>query len=367
MDIANAIMREAWRPKTDLIKMTPRAMSDIRYAIAQSKRYSLDGSMSEFLAALSTVPFDVAPERRADVLASMRHSARLPFRKTFIQIDGLAFRRGLLKYATNSTDPWGKTLVHEDGHIKWPGLLLEQLDDETIQITYFCELPLKNDELSVITLPYVYLYKTNDVPLPDSFEYDFVGGSMSHGVYLHGQDRTVAVKHYYPLTNKHGINVEKDDEIIGRTHHMVIELCGLVRYVFAFLATLNDIPTITTEVRPSKGYFARGQHRKYLDHTVLTLSLPRKSTLKTLARRLIAMARKRWHEVEPHWRINKKPNGFVCEPSYKHLWSARDDKGHSYCATCEARRVWIVLPRGRGDPNLGIVRHNEITVTHSKT
>lgn len=359
-DMANDIIRELYRPKTLMKLCTKRPLADLRYAIASSKRFVLDASMSEFMAALSTVPFEVANERRPDVLNSLRHSARLPADKVFMQINGAALRKGLLHHMPAAGDMWGQKLVEPKDVVQNPCVLFEQVDPETISCTYFCDDDVDNE---IVLLPYTHLYRTDDFLFPDNKGYDFIGSALGHGLTGY-YERYFAMKHSVPLPKHHAVQVRHESGLIGETHYLAAEMGGIIRYNIAFLATLSDIPTLKTEVRPSKGYFARGNYRKYVDHTVLTLQLPRKSTMKTLARRLIAMARRRWHEVEPHWRINKKPHGTICEPSYKHLWSERDNDGHSFCSICEARRVWIVCPHGRGDPLLGVVRHTEVNVTH---
>lgn len=383
-DMANRVMRELYRPKAIIYHYLKRPVREVQWSIAQAKKFVLDDSMSRFLAHLSTVPFIVNEERRPDVLNSLRCSARLPHPQVWIQIDGRAFRKGLLEQSNvNTRDIFGKPLTDDTDVIATPSLLLEQVGEEHIRMTYFADVDVydqfNNKRTSLVTLPFVYHYKTDVSGLPAYF--DFLGGMLSHGIqgFLTTE---IGIEHHFPIKKDDRLlmafdEIEKVNEgSIGDlekyvnsgelvTHKLVAELGGILRYIMAFLATLNDIPALRTEIKPAKGYMARGRYRKYMDHTVMTLTLPRKTTMIKLAQRLIAMTRKRWHTVSPHWRVNKRPKGFVCEPSYKHIWTPRDDSGHSYCQICEARRVWIVLPNGRGDPTLGVVHHQEVQVTHA--
>jgi hypothetical protein len=146
----------------------------------------------------------------------------------------------------------------------------------------------------------------------------------------------------------------------------VLEFGGSLRYMLALLATLNDIPKMQVQVRPQKSFMGGGQIRKYLDHTVLQLTLPVKMSTVTLAKRLIAAARRGWHEVRPHWRINHPPLGSTfCANRSDHVWLEADQSGHANCKQCDARRVWIVLPTGRGDPTIS-VRTHKYALHHSE-
>jgi len=363
MDLANDIIRETYRPKTKLAAFTSRSMEHLRKTLMAARRYELDESMSAFLAHLSSVPFSAAPERMMETLASLRCSAKLPFSPMFFEFDYRKFRETLIEYEANKVDFYGKPLINTNLK-EVPsrmGFLLEHgSGEEDVIVTEFTE----EEELGigVATLPWQWTYRTDNLQFPES-KFDVKSAYFACGV--GGLDRSIAVYHdQWPLPKKEQMYVSVDGETF-QTHRMLPEFGGVVRYVICFLATLNDAPTIKEEVRPSKGYLARGKMRKYLEHTVLTLQLPRKLTLRTLAKRLIANARRKWHEVEPHWRINQKPKGWLCEPAWKHLWSERDESGHSYCSECGSRRVWIVLPHGRGDASLGIVHHLDRKVTHA--
>jgi hypothetical protein len=189
---------------------------------------------------------------------------------------------------------------------------------------------------------------------------------------MHGltgcDDRNIGVKYPTPL-DKTPKQLKVPCQIDGEkfeTHFMVGEFSGDVRYALTLLATLNDIPKVQTQVRPAKSYLGGGQIRKYLDHTTLRLTLPVRGTTLTLAKRLIAASRKGWHEVRPHWRINHPHLGDkFCANRQDHVWLEADERGHANCKQCDARRVWIVLPTGRGDPTIS-VRTHKYALHHSE-
>lgn len=55
-----------------------RPMGDLRRALLHANRFVIDDRMSRFMADLPQVPFErVKPERRPEVLDTMRHGARL--------------------------------------------------------------------------------------------------------------------------------------------------------------------------------------------------------------------------------------------------------------------------------------------------
>jgi hypothetical protein len=121
---------------------------------------------------------------------------------------------------------------------------------------------------------------------------------------------------------------------------------------------MNDTPEIVGhDVRPDKGYIARGRYRKFVTHTVLTMTLP-KTRFKRRAQQAIAIARRRAHEVIGHFRIDwRNPPAKDCE----HSWEPGPGKT-VVCRHCQGRKMYIPKHQ-RGDAGLGIVVHNFV-VTH---
>lgn len=365
MDIANQVIEASYKKKgaQRMETLLHRSAGSIRAAVASAKRFVLDESMSAFMADLATVPFKVAKERRADVMASLRHSARLPFPKMMIEYDGIAFKRRLMETSEKKTDPMGQPLSMEDT-IKAAAWLLEQ-DDADADLIWITEFTVTSE--GVLPMPVVFAYRTDDRGFSAKLGVDIRAGQLAHGV-LGCVDAGIGVRYCIPLERSpqgHLVNVQDDRHGHFVTHYLVAEMCGLVRYALGLLSTLNDTPKVAIVSRPQKGFLGGGQIRKYLDHTTLSLSLPTRMTETRLANRLIAQARRGWHEVRPHWRVTHHGGRRFCADRADHIWLEADETGHANCKHCDARRVWITLPHGRGDPTIS-VRTHRYAIKHDK-
>jgi hypothetical protein len=125
----------------------------------------------------------------------------------------------------------------------------------------------------------------------------------------------------------------------------------LIRYLLGLLATINDLPIVRKVVVPQKGFVARGRYRKFLQHTVVTLTVPT-TRYKTLARKAVANLRRRAHEVRGFWREHwKHPPVQGCPHEY-----ASVDAAHIRCTVCKGEKFWI-KEHQRGDASLGFVTH----------
>jgi hypothetical protein len=384
VSIADDIIKDSYRGKKSVIApLCDRPMESLRSAVAHSKRFVLDESMSEFLAVMSNVPFIAAVERQHDVWESLRHSAILPFPKIFVQFDNVAFRRGLLQEGIK-VDFWGDTLLAAPAEdtpewaqettdiTKHIAYLLEQdaSDENLVWITEFTSM---DEEGSTLHLPMQYAYRTDDSAINPRLGLDMELATFGVGITGVGHaDGHVGGRMDQKFLKR--IGTSKDNWVTFQypdgqrvtVPKLVPEFGGIVRYVLSFIALLTDSPKLTKDVRPAKGYMAGGRIRKYQDHTVLTLNLPRHRTMKTLANRIVVAARRGWHEVIPHWRVlTPKPGQFYCASREQHLWTEKDSTGHANCTQCDARRVHITLPHGRGDPTISIRTHKYV-VTHKE-
>ena len=104
------------------------------------------------------------------------------------------------------------------------------------------------------------------------------------------------------------------------------ELC----YVWTFLSTINDVPTVVTRSRAQTGGLP--SYRRQLEHSVIHLKVPQRTSVVTLARRVARAARRKAHMVRGHWRVYHKN-------------------------TTEQYRKWIGEYK-RGDETLGWVTHD---------
>ena len=107
-------------------------------------------------------------------------------------------------------------------------------------------------------------------------------------------------------------------------------LTGLMRRVWILLSTINDLPvTFAQPTRLTHGFKARAQYRRFLDHKVITLTVPT-ADYRKVARAVVAAAKRRAHLVRGHWRKD---------------WRHPD------------LRIWI-KEHMRGDMKLGLVTHD---------
>jgi hypothetical protein len=132
---------------------------------------------------------------------------------------------------------------------------------------------------------------------------------------------------------------------------IIKEWVGVARRMWAFLATINDLPVLLTDKVQAKGFVARGQYRRFLSHKTITINVPQKLYRKTI-RTALALAHRRAHSVRGHWRIDwRHPLSKLCD----HEWSA--DSKHMDCLLCKGRKSWI-HEHERGDASRGFVTHD---------
>jgi hypothetical protein len=365
--LADRLIRETLRPHSQLRLIIRRPLSDLRAAVLAAKRFVLDVRMSMFLADLQQVPFAVAGVRRPQVLDIIRHGALLPHPKVWIEFSGKAFRQRVLemdgRLSPQPTDPWGNKLAAEGEVPSDWGWLLEQhpLLPTVVTMTEFAGDDGDTNGGAPMAVPFSFVWNTQDLPLPFN-DVDIIAGSLAHGImgyhcpYIGVRlDRPV-----HDYIKKHRIDIKTQQaenvSVLTTTHFLVPELAGVVRYALTLLSTLNDIPVLKNEVRPQRGYIARGSHRRFVDHTVIRLNVPTRRNTRMLARRVFAQSRRRYHEVRGHWRNYLRHAGIVCDNG-QHKWGAPDDAGHARCRDCAAWRVWI-KEHGRGDASLGVVSHS---------
>jgi hypothetical protein len=109
------------------------------------------------------------------------------------------------------------------------------------------------------------------------------------------------------------------------------EMAHDLRYLWSLLATINELPTSLVNIKPDKGYVSRGRYRRFCEHTVISLTVPVKR-YQTVAKRAIAVARRRGHQVRGFWR--------------KDHWHPGE-------------RIWV-REHVRGDTSLGFVIHDYV-------
>jgi len=220
----------------------------------------------------------------------------------------------------------------------------------------------EGDKNEVLMLPFECVWNTRDESLP-WMEADKIAGMLAHGVTGYVCPH-IAVRMLRPLKKFEEMEIrDEEGKTITVTHYLVGEMSGMIRYALALLSSLNDIPVIKEDIRPSKGYIARGTYKKFVEHTTIHLNIPDRRDTHRMARRIFAASRRRMHKVRGHWRnyLRTRAEEYIC-PGNTHAWGPLDEDNHESCSRCKAFRTWIE-EHDRGDASLGVVTH-DYSVTH---
>jgi hypothetical protein len=121
-----------------------------------------------------------------------------------------------------------------------------------------------------------------------------------------------------------------------------------LRVLLGLLATLNDLPVKIEHVIPSRGYVARGNYKRFLEHSTVTLNVP-ETKWRSLVTKTAALVRRRAHQVRGFWRRDwRHPLAPLC---------AHDFDDRMVCRQCGGHKIWVPEHQ-RGDASLGFVVHD---------
>jgi len=297
-----------------------------------------------FLGDLASAAFagGFRPALGARMCEQLRLSARLPHKTMWVEYD-------LHKAQNRTRELMGHPPINPREVPQREGWLLQQHPtlETAIMMHLFTSDPNADDKgFNTWGFPVTYCWTVDDLqpPWPSTFA---LGGTSDAAL-------ATGILSY----NSPGVTIARSPLLTyvsnEVTKELVREWVGVLRRCWALLATLNDIPMTIGEVRQTKGFLGRGQIRKFLSHKTLTLSIPGKQDTRVLARKLVALARRRAHEVRGHWRADWRfPGAAGCE----HEWNVEH-----HCVRCGARRMWI-HEHQRGDAALGFVNHDYV-VSH---
>lgn len=304
-----------------------------RKHLLAARRFVLDDQMSAFMADLSyaSLPKVRNAKRDQEVIDGMRTLARLPHRVTWVEFN--------LRERAKRSNFYGANLSPERSSKKAGWLFVQDDKDETKFLAVECyshsvvdlENPFSEleEEPTFSILSFVWSSGTSEITHTYAGRIELSGdpyfaGKMFSGV-LSYETKFASITMAPFLSEEVIKNISKEKIDVSMK-----ESAGTMRYAWALLAAINDTPTTFDEVRPSKGYIARGQYRKFLEHTVIRLKIPGRYTLQTLARHVSRVARRRAHQVRGHWRENWRKPG---------------------------EKLWI-KEHQRGDASLGFVTHD---------
>jgi hypothetical protein len=355
-------------------KLPNYVQSPARLAIATARKFVLGPDMSEFLVELARAPMkDI--DRAPAMMDEMRKLSRLPHAKTWIEYDPRAYQSYLHEHypGANVLTP-GQTHAEADMFNILPsiGWLLEQHEsvETAFRMTPFCAMTLEPPEVTLLgatsrpkdedfyaaTFAWSYAWTTDDTPLPwkqfitsDTTE---DAATVATGVMKYNSPFIGLVRNPYAPTRL----ATRRDHII----ESLTEFVGELRRCFAILATINKLPVSHREVRPSKGYMAKGNYKKFVEHRVITLNVPQRVRYAALARHTFIPIRRKAHMVRGHWREDwRNPLSKTCDHQMESIGLLPNKETHNtlQCTVCKGRKIWV-HEHERGDAGLGFVTHD---------
>lgn len=325
---------------------------DLRRHLEDARRFVLDDAMTRFLVELTFQSFTARAarsrkhlakpkyERLFKLLDDIRHFSRLPHRVTWVEYSHEAYMRRELEIFDEydielRIQPHAFTETQEviDADLKaeeWLKLSKGQrigwlfTSHQKIETAFSCSVFSATSPTSTVSLSNAsYCWDTDDNPLP----WKIIEPRPSRG-YNTGSEKATHIRGYVRPNVGFRIMVarlptESNDEFHRSCQEHIDGLGGLLRYNWMFLSTVNKIPLAGARVvKPTHGFVARGSYRKFLSHSVITLSVPQKN-IGLAARKVLGdIIRRRAHQVRGHWRDDwRLPKG------NKSLWIAEHQRG----------------------------------------
>lgn len=333
---------------------------ELRQKIFSARKFTLDKDMSGFLGDLASTAFHAKTRAAQDkAIEAMRMGARLPHKITWVEYGLRDCFKHIHLHKQTIVTPDGQPLASVEEMPEFEGWLLEQ--HPLVPTSFRATLYVGDDKIDqngydLWSFPWAYIWSTDDTP-------------CAFKPYVHNTEvqKTLSqlivglIGYESPHVNIQfcGENNDAfDDKTFQASLDLLREWAGVVRRMWAFLATINDLPVKVTDVKPSKGYMAGRNYRRFLDHKIITLTVPQ-TEYRRLANRVVVKARRRAHPVRSHWRKDwRNPFSPLCD----HNLTA--DTEHIECSICNGRKLWIPEHQ-RGDASLGHVMH-DYRVTHEK-
>lgn len=342
--------------------------TEVQAKIARARRFVLDEGASAFLSDLShaTYQFEHTAEgnvRAAAQIDQTRRMARAPHALTWIEFDFHAFHKRTITtyqseigFADSNIGPDGKIVVYQrptsenvDLATITPtiGLLIEQQRDNQLALNILSlqQNPSDTPGSVPMTLPFRFVWTTDD-SLPTQRTLIKETGRMTIGL-SGGYDEHISI------VQQRGTYFDNNARLATQ---LLVEFTGELRTVWALLAAINDIPIGARQVVTSKGYVAKGRYRKYLDHTVISILIPKGRDPRRIAAEAVALSRRRAHQVRGHWRRDWRfPLNPLCEHDFRD--AAEDNSDIQICQHCGGHKYWVTEHQ-RGDASLGFVLHD---------
>jgi len=370
--LADALIREWSKPKFRRIDPT----NWVAHTIASARKFVLDKDMSTYLADLGyswIVGSTKNAARMFDMLNGYRMLSRAPHPCTFIEYDMQARARRAYDFWAKNGLKQAETQVPElmPGKSGW--LILQHPQVETAFLSLACEShSLGPNGTDLVPKPVIdsvgEVWTCNDEPPP----YPVINPKFPHYEMLDGVPTLgtvlTCVAHYdcpqlgltpAPWLSSRDVRATFMED--PRLTKSIMEHAGSLRFLWSFLASLNDTPIGTRVVKPSKGHMVGRNYKRFSEHSVITLNIPHKMTSATLAKKVLRATRRRAHMVRGHWRKDwRYPAQALCE----HSWEPIEGTHLMQCSRCQGRKMWITEHQA-GDASLGFVLHDYV-VKHEK-
>jgi hypothetical protein len=358
--LADALIQASFKKHYELLD--PKR--ELPKLLAEANRYVLNDSMSGFMADLAWASLltSLNQGKAQNLLDSMRRQARAPHKVTWIEYNHQAKHRRSQEYGSNRNSP------ADSGPDKCGWLILQHPQIDTAFWAIECashswDLDGKTKIANPQAFAFSHVWCSEDHPIPwNRFPLKVHGGTVegiTTGVLAYRSPYVGVSAGFVP--EKIALKFIQHSESRGQSP--VKELAGDLRYLWALLTTLNDLPVKISEATAAPGhFFAKGKYRKFLTHKTITLTIPETKYKRTAARAIVAV-RKRAHQVRGHHRVHwKHPGRFDCEHEYRSMGqedrSVVETSGTVLeCKFCGQRKSWIT-EHVRGDASLGFVTHS---------
>jgi hypothetical protein len=315
----------------------------IRWLLSEAHRFVLDKAASAFIADLEGANFhNSSRPRYMRGLETVRLLGRLPHKTTWIEYDVDAFAER--QHATYSIQPidLGASPDPRDRHARIGWLIRQHPKIETAfrlsVVNEFTHPP----HLQMLPFDYAWCADEAAIPwlpadaVPDEDPRTMVGMAVGFVVNFKSINewevfQPVEYDRVSLLRNSYTLRPAR-----GQLRKIMAVAAGTLRRALMLLAAINDVPIGVKHVTQARGFVAQGRYRKFLSHSVITITLPKGRDPQKVARQVVALARRRAHQVRGHWRRD-----------WRH----------------EGNRIWI-HEHQRGDASLGFVTH-DYRVEHS--
>jgi hypothetical protein len=269
----------------------------MRGALVSARRFILDGPMSSFLADITHATTNKRTRLISyKALEHVRRAARLPHAVTWIEFDQVQCVKREAELGFIQCDP----PIHPDLRAREGWLLNDFNQDENeFRLHLFRRIVSPTRGLWYFTYPFGINWRTDDRP-PHLLEEDFA---------RHGESVLTGASVLLGINGKTGrIRVAPAElltipanwkEVGADVHHNAV---GVMRRAWSLLAVVNDLPVLQTRTQTARGFTARAKRHPFLEHRTISLHVPQRSDMRTLARAVVAQAKRRAHQVRGHWR-----------------------------------------------------------------